>query len=273
MVPALADVLAGRARWALVLGDCTDAALGLAALPDGSVDHVITDPPYSEALYSRTRTNRGRNDLRTPNDVKSARQLADRRIGSIDAILDEVGAHVVRVARRWLVVFHDVEIGGRWRATMGARYVRTGAWVKPDPMPQISGDRPGQGFEQCSIGYGSSGRMRWNGGGRAAVWIVGREQVSRPDHPCPKPLRLMEMLIRDFTEPDEVVVDPFTGSGTTGVACLRLGRRFIGWERDPAYHAAATKRIAETREQRDLLASSTGKREQMGLTLDQVEKP
>jgi len=64
-----------------------------------------------------------------------------------------------------------------------------------------------------------------------------------------KPPALMESLVRDFTDPGELICDPFAGSGTTGVACLRLGRRFIGWERDPKYHAVAVKRLRAAREQ------------------------
>ncbi len=230
-----------------------DPVNGLASLADKSVDHVITDPPYSEALYSRTRTNRGRADLRTPNDVRNARELADLRIGAIDPILDQVAAQIRRVAKRWIVVFHDVEIGDRWRAELTAEYIRTGAWVKTDPMPQVSGDRPAQGFEPCTIAHAKPrGRMRWNGGGRAAVWTFGREQSNRPDHPCPKPLDLMEALVRDFTDPGETILDPFAGSGTTLVAAKRLGRSAIGWERDPKYHAIATKRIEAAREQMGL---------------------
>lgn len=72
-------------------------------------------------------------------------------------------------------------------------------------------------------------------------------------HPTQKPLALMAALVRDFTDPGDLVCDPFAGSGTTGVACRRMGRRFIGWERDPKYHAIATRRIGAAREQMDLL--------------------
>ena len=68
-------------------------------------------------------------------------------------------------------------------------------------------------------------------------------------HTTQKPLDLLEALGADFTDPGELVLDPFAGSGTTGVACRRLGRRFIGWERDAKYAAIAEKRIAGTREQ------------------------
>lgn len=237
--------------WDLRLGDCLDPIAGLASLLDKSVDHVICDPPYSRNLYASTRTNKGRPDLRH-RSRRTAIELASFRIGAIDDILPEVAAHVMRVCRRWALVFSDVEIAPRWREAFGDWYVRSGVWAKPDPMPQISADRPGQGFEMVTIAHPPS-RKRWNGGGRAAMWTVGREQVDRPDHPCPKPVALMEALVADFTDPGETVLDPFAGSGTTGVACIRLGRNFIGWEKDPKYHASAMRRLAGTREQLGLL--------------------
>jgi site-specific DNA-methyltransferase (adenine-specific) len=62
----------------------------------------------------------------------------------------------------------------------------------------------------------------------------------------------MEALIRDFTDPGDLVCDPFAGSGTTGVAAIRLGRRFIGWERHPKFHADATARLERTHMQYEL---------------------
>lgn len=232
--------------WSLGLTDCMGPD-GLSSLADKSIDVCITDPPYSRDLYDRTRTNKGRADL-SHRSRATAIALASNRIGSTDEILPEVAAHLRRVTRRWILVFSDVEIAPRWREHFGDFYVRSGVWVKPDPTPQISADRPGQGFEFLTISH-PHGRKRWNGGGRAAVWIQGREQVDRPDHPCQKPLGLMEKLVADFTESGETVLDPFTGSGTTGVAAIRLGRRFIGFERDPTYHTMAVKRLSAAREQ------------------------
>ena len=72
-----------------------------------------------------------------------------------------------------------------------------------------------------------------------------------------KPLSLMEKLIRDFTDPGDLILDPFAGSGTTGVAAIRLGRRFIGWERDPKYHAIAVKRLEDAKEQFEIFPAKT----------------
>jgi len=62
----------------------------------------------------------------------------------------------------------------------------------------------------------------------------------------------MELLGRLFSHPGELILDPFAGSGTTGVAAIRLGRRFLGWEMNPAYVEIARKRLAVAREQLEL---------------------
>jgi len=241
--------------WELRLGDCLDATTGMASLGDKSVDHVITDPPYSKDLYLKFRTNAGTRDF---DDAKAKREMKNDAIGSIDDILPAVTANAIRLARRWMLAFHDVESGHRWREHFGETYVRAGVWVKPNAVPQISGDRPGQGFESLTIAH-QPGRKRWNGGGHPAVWTfmaVNSQDDLREaaGHPCPKPIALMEKLVRDFTDPGDLILDPFAGSGTTGVAAIRLGRRFIGWEKDPKYHAIAVKRLTAAREQLELCA-------------------
>jgi DNA modification methylase len=238
------------------LGDCLE---GMAALEDRSVDHVLADPPYRRALYEGFRSNsRARKVGQRTHGAKMSlspnyQSLASESIGALEDVLEPAAAHLLRLTRRWIVVFHDAESGDLWRKAFGDAYVRSGVWVKTNPMPQISGDRPAQGFEGITIAHGPE-RKRWNGGGRPAVWTHGALQGNWSeragnDHPCPKPLDLMEALVRDFTEPGELVLDPFAGSGTTGVACKRLGRRFLGFERDAKYHAIAERRIANAREQ------------------------
>lgn len=243
------DVLEGRARWALI---CADNADVLPTLPDKSVAHVITDPPYSRDLYLKFRTNAKEENPRGFDDGRARREMQNGRIGAIDDILESVASQFLRCAQRWVLTFHDVEIGHRWRAAFGPTYVRSGVWVKPNAVPQMSGDRPGQGFECCTIAH-KRGRKRWNGGGLPAVWTHFAENSQSTDraamgHPCPKPLSLMLELVEQFTDPDDLVLDCFAGTATTGVACLRLGRRFLGVERDPQFAAVARERLeAESR--------------------------
>ena len=68
-------------------------------------------------------------------------------------------------------------------------------------------------------------------------------------HTCPKPLNLMEIVVNRFTKPTATILDPFTGSGTTGVAAINLGRKFIGIEIEPKYFEIACKRIEHAVEQ------------------------
>lgn len=226
-----------------------------------AVGHVITDPPYARDVYLRASMPCTKEGSGTPArlGVGALAKLAAGDIGSIDEILDDVAFQIARITQRWAIVFSDVETCSRWRKSLsakrfgrsgeveheGMRYVRTGAWVKPNTMPQMSGDRPAVGFEPCTIAH-AQGPMRWNGGGHAAVWTYGTVNgIKRPDHPCPKPEQLMADLVTQFTDPDELILDPFGGSGTTAVAAKRLGRRCILIEKEEKYCEVAAKRLAQ----------------------------
>lgn len=81
------------------------------------------------------------------------------------------------------------------------------------------------------------------------------KSVGKPVHPTQKPVELYEYLIRTYSNPGDVIVDPFMGSGTTGVACMNVGARtFYGFERDPEYFAMAHGRICEA-VSREMLAA------------------
>jgi len=230
--------------WELRLGDCLDPVTGLASLGDKSVDHVITDPPYSRFTHGKNRGNElGGMAALTP--IEFSEVTEEQRAG--------LCRESFRVSRRWSLVWSDAEGITPWVESVeasGLEHVRVGFWVKEGASPQFSGDRPGTGAEALLIGH-RPGRKKWNGGGRVGIWtfpVLGQARETRV-HTTQKPLALMEALVRDFTDPGELVCDPFAGSGTTGVACIRLGRRFIGWERDPKYHAVAVKRLRAAREQ------------------------
>jgi site-specific DNA-methyltransferase (adenine-specific) len=217
--------------------------VGLSRLGDGSIDVVITDPPYeaeahtSQRLVARAGGKLAVEPLTFPPITEEQRAESARQMA--------------RIARRWILVFCQVEAAMKWRAVLegaGASYKRTCIWVKPDGKPQYSGDRPGIGYESIVAGH-APGRSRWNGGGTHGVFIVNKSGDTRTGHQTQKPLALMEILVRLFSDPGELILDPFAGSGTTGVAAIRLGRRFLGWEMNPEYVEVARKRLATAREQ------------------------
>ena len=227
----------------LYQGDCLEV---LKDLPSGSVDCVITDPPYSEKTHRGARTTTGtmRPGALRGNPGLVANKL-DFAFAEVDLLRD-----VLQLARpkRWVVMTLD------WRHCLpleeappdGLEFVRFGIWDKPRYCPQFTGDRPATGWEAIAILH-PPGKKRWNGGGKRAVWVASNEHGS--PHPAAKPLKLILQLIRDFTDPGETILDPFMGSGTTGVACVQTGRNFIGIEIDPGYFAIAERRIAEAQQQ------------------------
>lgn len=261
---SIADVLEGRERFYIARGDCRQVML---TLGDQSVDVCLADPPYSAHVHK---------------SVRSARRLELKDIGesscrtrrTVDLGFDSLGGetrrwvakHLARVTKRWCAVFSDVESDWLWRLSFlgsGMDYIRTPQWHRIGGAPQFSGDRPAVGVEAITLAH-RKGRKRWNGGGKAGIYTLESESVpaayrfpivvnrngshEERVHKTQKPLELMLALVDDFTEENEVVFDPFCGSGTTGVAALRRGRRFIGIERDPDIHAIACERLAaETR--------------------------
>lgn len=222
----------------LYRGDCLDL------LPlMGAVDHVITDPPYeAEAHTKARRQSRGPDMLAEEHEIDFA---------PIDeATRSDVARHAARLAGGWALLFCQAEAVGTWRAALeaaGARWVRAQAWVKPDGTPQFTGDRPSQGWEAIATAWCGTGRMRWNGGGRRGVYVenvndFGRRTSGR-SHPTQKPLALMRELVRLFTDPGDLILDPFAGSGTTGLAARMEGRRAILIEREERYCEVAARRL------------------------------
>jgi len=200
----------------LYLGDCMEI---MKDMPDKSVDAVVTDPPYGAMTHSGS--------------------LVDIDFHEIKNLffLNEI----LRINEKWGLCFTEIEMLGDFKAVCGESWIRAGVWDRVVNMPQMSGDRPAQGAEGVAI-FHRPGRKSWNGGGKAAFW---RHKVERgqKEHPTQKPKALIRELVSLFSAQWDLVFDPFMGSGTTGVACMELGRKFIGIEIEPKYFDIACKRI------------------------------
>ncbi len=233
--------------WTLHHGDCIEGMRGLA---DDSVDVTITDPPYEAEAHTkgrrtkapgwRTARARGLGEF-----VSAPTPIPFSEIGDVDR--EHVARNLARVTKRWILVFCQVEAAHLWSdalAANGADYIRTMVWIKPDGQPQFTGDRPGMGYESIVVAH-RKGRKRWNGGGRVGVLEFNKNigGAAPAPHPTTKPLPLMRELVSLFSDPGELVLDPFAGSGSTGVACNQLNRRFLGWELNRDYYEIACRRL------------------------------
>jgi site-specific DNA-methyltransferase (adenine-specific) len=233
----------------LRLGDCL-APDGLAGLPAGAVDVTLADPPFDKRVHRAALEGGARGTGRAVR--------GELPFPPIDGeTLARVAAELARVTRRWILVFaaeRQIELWARALEAGGARAIRLGIAARRNPRPQMSGDRPAPAVDFIVIAHAAGERMRWNGGGRPARWAspVARFDPGGQLHPTQKPLALMRELVRDFTDHGELVCDPFAGSGTTAVACRELGRRFLGWELQEKFHAAAMRRLDGAREQLQL---------------------
>jgi site-specific DNA-methyltransferase (adenine-specific) len=231
----------------LYLGDCMDILPTL-----DKVNAVITDPPFEAEAHTDMR--------RTQKSIKSGKNDV------IDfAAMDEktrllVSKFSAKNCNGWALFFCQVEAAALYRDILnvnGAKYKRTMVWIKPDSSPQFNGQGPAQGYESIASAWCGTGASKWNGGGKRGVFVHNCNQGRFGGHPTEKPVSLMIELIDLFTNVNDTILDPFMGSGTTGVAAIQIGRKFIGIEREPKYFDIACKRIEQASKQVDMFIEPT----------------
>lgn len=211
----------GRAT--LYLGDCRDILPTL-----GRVDAVVTDPPYGigeSAGKAKTRTRKG-----------NARWVKDYGDDNWDdAPIEDDLITAMRQMSKWQIIF-----GGNYYALPATK-----CWLVWD---KLNGETD---FADCELAWTNLPKavrrikFLWNG------WNLGGGE-QRGDHPTQKPIGVMRWCIGHLPDPNRTILDPFLGSGTTGVAAVQMGRDFIGIEREPKYFDIAVKRIEEAQKQADL---------------------
>jgi DNA modification methylase len=211
-------------RATLIHGDCLDV---LRDLPDASVDAVITDPPYGINLR-----NHGGGSVRTARTWKV--------VGDNSQDVAMAVAHWANDAKVCSAFFSSPynPLPGKWRnilvwdkgPAVGAGGDRATCWKRTFELIYVRHNRPLNGKREPAV---------------LQFWVSPNFRKDCRYHPMQKPVPLMCYLIEKLTQPGDTVVDPFMGSGTTGVACIQTGRKFIGIEIDSAYCNIARERIAE----------------------------
>jgi site-specific DNA-methyltransferase (adenine-specific) len=204
-------------------GDCRDIMPGLQA------HAIFTDLPYAPITHANTRTNK-------------VGVQPDAPCATFDGITGQTFDHVMGlcldVAEGWILATCDLRHAAPWIDT--PHFMRMGVLVKRNPTPLICGDRPAHGFEPVLILHARKVKPQWWGIG-AAVWTT--NVVQHAEVPTQKPVELYMDFVMNFTRQMQIVLDPFMGSGTTGVAAVKLARRFIGIEREAAHFDVACQRI------------------------------
>ena len=217
----------------LYLGDCLKV---MQSIPDKSIDLCLTDPPYNIARKNNFST-MGRAGIDFGEWDKGFDLFS--YIDQISRILKKDGSFVVFNAWKNLGAIAD------YAETQGFDTKDMIRLEKSNPMPRNRDRRYITDYE-CAIWFVKKG----------AKWVFNRQdsKYQRPKfvaciesglHPTQKNLDLMENLVKIHSNQEDTVIDPFMGSGTTGLACKNLSRKFIGIEKDANYFEIAKKRINE----------------------------
>ena len=218
--------------WRVITGDCLEVMQGLEA---GSVDAVITDPPYLTAVSSD-----GSGKINPWADRlnyafwfaawMTAARLALKPEGCLWSFMNwrsyttyQKAADDMRWGIESVLVWDKAWIGPGGTRGLRPSYELVGLWG----MPRFA--LPNRGLYDIQ-------RFPWS-------------STKPTGHPAEKPVTLVAWLIEQSTRPGDLILDPFCGSGTTGVACVQTDRRFIGIELDAGYADMARARIAKAAEQ------------------------
>lgn len=257
-------------------GDCIER---MNSLPAGSIDMIFADPPYNLQL---------RGDLHRPDNSKvDAVDDAWDQFDSFKAY-DKFTKAWLKAARRllkpnggiWVIgSYHNIFRVGAELQNQGFWILNDVVWRKTNPMPNFRGMRLTNAHEtmiwaskeeasKYTFNYDALKALN-EGIQMRSDWVLpictGHERLKNEEgnkaHPTQKPESLLHRVIVGTTNPGDVILDPFFGTGTTGAVAKKLGRDFIGIEREEAYRKVATKRLSKIRKfDKESLQVTTAKR-------------
>jgi site-specific DNA-methyltransferase (adenine-specific) len=212
----------------LMQGNCLER---MKEIPAGSVDMVLTDPPYGMDFQSNRRVV----------NAKFLKIANDNNLNWVDSFIDE--CHRVMAVNSAIYFFcswHNIDY---FKQAIERKFKLKNmiVWVKNN---HGSGDLKGGYAPQHEIVfYACKGRVLNRGKRLPDVIYANKIPSAKLVHPTEKNISMLEVFVGQHTDAGMLVLDPFMGSGTTGVACANLNRNFIGIELDPDYHRIALERI------------------------------
>jgi modification methylase len=255
----------------VLAGDCIEL---MNSLPEKSVDLIFADPPYNLQLGG---------DLLRPNNTKvDGVEDAWDQFDSFQ-VYDDFSRAWLTAAKRilkddgsiWVIgAYHNIFRVGTMLQDLGYWILNDVIWRKTNPMPNFRGRRFTNAHETmiwCS--KGQDARYRFNYEAMKALnddlqmrsdWLLpicsGSERLKKDGkkaHATQKPEALLYRIILACTEPGDVVLDPFFGSGTTGAVAKKLGRNYVGLEREQEYVNIATERLKSIKRSGDISLLTT----------------
>lgn len=250
----------------VLIGDCIEL---MESLPEDSVDMIFADPPYNLQLGG---------DLHRPNNTKVDAVDDDWDQFESFKAYDEFSHRWLKAARRllkpdgtlWVIgSYHNIFRVGTVLQDLGFWMLNDVIWRKTNPMPNFRGRRFTNAHETLIwVAKDKNARYRFNYEAMKALnddlqmrsdWTLpicsGKERLKKDGqkaHPTQKPESLLYRVILSSTEPGDVILDPFFGSGTTGSVARKLGRNWIGLEQDSEYAQIAEARIKRVKVEKDL---------------------
>jgi site-specific DNA-methyltransferase (adenine-specific)/modification methylase len=220
-----------------------DAFFHIKDIPSESVDLVLTDPPYNLSPYST-----GNMKFSWRKDINNDLAKWDEKqfnpcdwLGEFKRILKPTGN---------IFAFCSYNLMGKWHEVFDPEFdtFQFFVWHKKNPVPKF---RKAGFLNSCEliICVWNKGHT-WNFAKQNEMHnfletpiCMGNERVKNPTHPTQKPVKVLRHLIKIASNPGDLVFDPFMGVGSTGVAAVEMGRKFLGVEVDEKYFQAAEKRL------------------------------
>jgi site-specific DNA-methyltransferase (adenine-specific)/modification methylase len=231
-------------KFSIAQGDCFEL---IKKVKTNSVDLILTDPPYNLAKHS---TGNIKFDWRK--DVNN--DIADWDKKDLDP--SKIADEFVRVLKPNgnLFVFCSYNLIGKWYDSLDHKFDATNfmVWHKTNPVPKFFKN----GFlNSCEIILCCwNKKHKWNFTNQKEMHnffespiCSGPERLKHPKHPTQKPLSLLKHIVKTASDEGDTVFDPFMGVASTGVAALKLNRKFVGIELEELYFEASKKRLIETR--------------------------